>query len=197
MGWCFCPLLSGLVCPALVAAKTFPPQVMPEWGRERGKSYFSGKLKGKQLSAAPVPGCEQSSPGAPAKGSLRQRATVPKGHCHPPGGSVAQAVWHSGTQEWSGWHPRGGSALSLSLSLSPHVDWTWCNIQLGSPFPRAAAWAGGTRPEVDSFLGFSPALGYHKCFLLANHSPAACEGPRPQGMKAFGDFPCFMQTRLL
>lgn len=120
---------------------------------------------------------------------------------------MAQAVWHSGMcapeealpsmQEWSGWHPRGGSALSLSLSLSPHVDWTWCSVQLGSPFPRAAAWAGGTRPEVDSFLGFSPALGYHKCFLLANHSPAACEGPRPQGMKAFGDFPCFMQTRLL
>lgn len=72
--WGCASVLSGLVCPALLTAKIFPPQLMPEPGRERGRSNLSGKLRGKGLSAAAVPGCEQSSPGAP--GSVSPGGTV-------------------------------------------------------------------------------------------------------------------------
>lgn len=176
LGWCFCPALSGLVCLPLVAAKTFPPQLMPESGRERGRSHLSGKLKGKQLSVAAVPGCQQSGPGAPATVSLSPTGTV----THRQGGTGVCVALRR--QELSGWDPRGQlcpgpvavpqggrlGSVSPSLQLFAH---------LGCPCPLG--WMA--QPEVDSSLGFSPALGYHKCFLLANHSPLLVKVPGPRG----------------
>lgn len=92
-----------------------------------------------------------------------------------------------------GWHSRGG--LSLALSRACRLDWTTgethpCSAP-GSPFPWHPGLDERSQEEWMAVLVSHQPLAITNVFFWLTTAPATCEGPRPRGRKAFGDFLLF------